>query len=74
MSKRIRIGVLGVGSIGRNHARICAGLPNADFTAILDANPDASQAISREYGVPVAGRLHLATTACTRGLHRGWLE
>jgi predicted dehydrogenase len=57
MSKRIRIGVLGVGSIGRNHARICAGLPNADFTAILDANPDASQAISREYGVPVAGTL-----------------
>jgi predicted dehydrogenase len=57
MSKQIRIGVLGVGSIGKNHARICAGLPNADFTAILDANPDTSQAISREYGVPVAGTL-----------------
>jgi predicted dehydrogenase len=57
MSKRIRIGVLGVGSIGKNHARICAGLPNADFTAILDANPDASQSISREYGAPAAGSL-----------------
>jgi predicted dehydrogenase len=57
MSKRIRVGVLGVGSIGKNHARICAGLPNADFTAILDANPDAGEAVSREYGVPVAGNL-----------------
>lgn len=57
MSKRIRVGVLGVGSIGKNHARICAGLPNADFTAILDANPDVSQALSREYGVPAAGSL-----------------
>lgn len=57
MSKRIRVGVLGVGSIGKNHARICAGLPNADFTAILDANPEASQTISREYSVPVTGSL-----------------
>jgi predicted dehydrogenase len=57
MSKQIRVGVLGVGSIGKNHARICAGLPNADFTAVLDANPEASQTISREYSVPVTGSL-----------------
>ncbi|HEY0791628.1 MAG TPA: Gfo/Idh/MocA family oxidoreductase [Chthoniobacterales bacterium] len=57
MSRGVRIGIVGVGSIGKNHARICAGLPNALFTAVLDADPNAAETIGRTYGVPVAATL-----------------
>jgi UDP-N-acetylglucosamine 3-dehydrogenase len=38
MSSPIRAGVVGVGSIGKNHARIYSGLPGVEFSAILDTN------------------------------------
>ncbi|MBV9491832.1 MAG: Gfo/Idh/MocA family oxidoreductase [Verrucomicrobia bacterium] len=58
MKGSIRVGIVGVGSIGKNHARIYAGsLPNAEFTAILDVNPDTGRAVSREYGAPAASSL-----------------
>jgi predicted dehydrogenase len=57
MSDLIRAGIVGVGSIGRNHARIYSELPGVKFSAILDPNPEASEPISRDYGVQVATTL-----------------
>src|SRR5580692_2777066 len=54
MNQSIRVGVVGVGSIGKNHARICAGLKEAKFAAIYDTNSDLARTIGRQYRVPVA--------------------
>ena len=50
MSSHIRAGVVGVGSIGKNHARIYPGLPEVEFSAILDTNRETATAISTQYG------------------------
>jgi predicted dehydrogenase len=57
MTDFIRAGIVGVGSIGKNHARIYSELPGVKFAAVLDTNREAADAISREYGVPVATTL-----------------
>ena len=57
MSEFIRLGIVGVGSIGKNHARIYSALPGVKFSAILDTNTEAADATSREQGVPVATTL-----------------
>jgi predicted dehydrogenase len=51
MSSHIRAGVVGVGSIGKNHARIYPGLPEVEFSAILDTNRETAAAVSTQYGV-----------------------
>jgi predicted dehydrogenase len=51
MSSPIRAGVVGVGSIGKNHARIYSDLPDVEFSAILDTNPEIARAVSRKHGV-----------------------
>jgi predicted dehydrogenase len=57
MSELIRVGVVGVGSIGRNHARICAELPDAKFSAVFDINREAADAIAAQFGATVANSL-----------------
>lgn len=57
MSELIRIGVVGVGSIGKNHARICAELPDAQFAAVFDIDRESAEAIARQYGAKVANSL-----------------
>jgi predicted dehydrogenase len=37
--KKLRVGVVGVGHIGSNHARIYAELPPAEFVAVFDIDP-----------------------------------
>jgi predicted dehydrogenase len=57
MSNRIRAGIVGAGSIGRNHARIYSELDGVDFAAVLDTNPETARAISEQYGTKIAGTL-----------------
>jgi predicted dehydrogenase len=57
MNDFIRVGIVGVGSIGKNHARIYSELPGVKFSAVLDTNREAADAISREQGVPMAATL-----------------
>lgn len=47
---KIRAGVVGTGSIGRNHARILAELPSCDFTAIYDTNEATASELASKYG------------------------
>jgi predicted dehydrogenase len=49
--------VVGVGSIGKNHARICAELAEAQFSAVLDINRESAETIAAQYGAKVAGSL-----------------
>ena len=47
----IKTAVIGVGSMGRNHARIYAELDKSNFVAIADRNLDTAQKVARIYGV-----------------------
>jgi predicted dehydrogenase len=47
---KIRAGVVGTGSIGRNHARILAELPSCEFTAIYDTNEATAREMASKYG------------------------
>ncbi|MBP7355598.1 MAG: Gfo/Idh/MocA family oxidoreductase [Longilinea sp.] len=46
-----RVAVIGVGSMGRNHARIYNELPEADLVAVADENSSTAQTIGRQFGV-----------------------
>ncbi|MEZ5289242.1 MAG: Gfo/Idh/MocA family oxidoreductase [Vicinamibacterales bacterium] len=39
MSGRLRVAVVGVGHLGRHHARVLAGLPGVELVAVVDADP-----------------------------------
>jgi predicted dehydrogenase len=47
----LKIGVVGVGSLGFHHARIARELPNTTFIGVHDANPDRLQHVEKELGV-----------------------
>jgi predicted dehydrogenase len=55
--KKLRVGVVGVGHIGRNHARLYADLPSAQFTAIYDTDAARARQIAQEFGVPAVSSL-----------------
>lgn len=46
----LRVGVVGVGHIGRHHARILAGLPDVKLVGVVDADPEAAHAVATQYG------------------------
>jgi len=48
--KKLRVGVVGVGHIGTNHARLYAEIPAADFTAVYDVDLARASAIVKKYG------------------------
>ena len=50
MSESIRLGVIGTGSMGKNHARIFSEMPRAQFTAILDSRAETAAQIAGQYG------------------------
>lgn len=47
---RLRIAVVGVGHLGRIHARLAAGLPQLDLVAVVDSRPEARSALAAETG------------------------
>lgn len=49
--KRPRVGVVGVGHIGKNHARLYAELAGAEFTAIYDTDRAIAEQRASDYGV-----------------------
>src|SRR3984893_13392308 len=55
--KKLRVGVVGVGHIGSNHARLYADIPSADFSAIYDVDLDRASAIAKKYRVTAAKSL-----------------
>jgi len=47
----LKVAVIGVGAMGKNHARIYWELPNLDFVGIADSDKDLGESISKRYGV-----------------------
>ena len=55
--KNLRIGVVGVGHIGSNHARLYAEIPSAEFTAVYDVDPITNRTIGTKFGATAAKSL-----------------
>lgn len=66
----IPVAVVGVGSFGKQHARVLNSLPGAELVAVVDRDADRAQAIAQEYGcealtnpTELAGRVQAAVVA-----------
>lgn len=49
----LRMGVVGVGSLGFQHARILADLPGVTMVGVYDIRHDRSREVGRQLGIPV---------------------
>ena len=56
--KRVRTAVIGVGHLGKEHARILAGLTDVELVGVADSNHEQAQAVARRLG--------------TRAFHEYW--
>jgi predicted dehydrogenase len=73
----LRVAVVGVGSFGRNHARVVASLPDVELAAIVDPDESRGRAVAEEFGSPytpdlnsaVAGGVHAAIVATPTATH-----
>lgn len=50
MSERLRFALIGVGSMGRNHARVIVGHPSAELTVVIDPDEEAGRSAAETYG------------------------
>lgn len=55
MSKLFKAGVVGVGAIGKNHARIYSELEGCELAAVFDTDAGAAAAIVAQYGGVAVG-------------------
>lgn len=55
MADAIRIGVVGVGMIGKSHLKTYAGIPGAQIVAVADVNEAEAQRVAAEYGAQAFG-------------------
>jgi len=77
----IPVGVVGVGHLGRHHARLYAGLPGVRLVGVADHDFERAQKIAAEYGClafreasELAGRVSAASIATPTIHHRAAAE
>lgn len=73
---RLRAGVVGVGSLGRHHARIYSTLPGTTLVGVVDTDPDRAAQIAAQHGARVfpdaaalAREVDIATVATPTTFH-----
>lgn len=76
----LRAAVLGVGHLGRHHARILADLPGVELAAVVDPDEERGRAVAARCGCPwladqaSLGPVDLAVVATPTSLHRSCAE
>jgi len=69
--KTLRTGVVGVGHMGANHARLYSEIPGSQLTAVFDSNPETAAAAAKRFHCRAASTLAEfaslvdAATVCT---------
>jgi predicted dehydrogenase len=66
MASKVKVAVLGTGSLGQNHVRIYTELKKAglvEFAGIYDSNAGTAQKIAAKHGVPIFDSIAAATAA-----------
>jgi predicted dehydrogenase len=56
-AREVRVAVVGVGHLGRHHARIAASMRGVRCVGVLDRHPGRAEEIGKEYDVPVLATL-----------------
>ena len=74
----LKLGVVGVGHLGRHHARLYAAMPGVELAGIVDSDAGRAQTIAAEYGCTVfpsvhalAGAVDAASVAVPTAYHAG---
>jgi predicted dehydrogenase len=74
--KRLRMAVVGVGHLGKEHARILSGLPEVELVGVADVNHEQAQAIARRLDTqafsdywPLLNLVDAASIAVPTSLH-----
>jgi UDP-N-acetylglucosamine 3-dehydrogenase len=52
MSERLKVAVIGIGSMGANHARVYANRDDVDLVGVCDSKPEAVARLSHRHRVP----------------------
>ena len=60
----LRIGVAGVGSLGRHHARVASGLEGAVVSGVYDSDPGRRDAVAKEFSLPARRSLEELLEGC----------
>lgn len=75
--RQIRAAVIGVGHLGRHHARVLAGIEGVDLVAVADARIEQALAVAEPLGVEAVadyreliGRVDAVSVAVPTSLHR----
>ena len=50
--RKIRCGAIGVGRMGRHHARVYATLPDCELVGVVDADKDRGEAVAAKADAP----------------------
>lgn len=64
MDRKLKVGVIGVGALGRHHTRLYKASPNTELVGIYDANTEVSERISQEFGVKIFPTIEELATVC----------
>jgi predicted dehydrogenase len=51
VSERVKVGIIGVGQIGKRHVETYAAMPNVEIVAIADVNEAEAQRVAAMYGI-----------------------
>ena len=57
MNELFSVGVAGVGSLGRHHARVASSLPGVRVAGVFDTDRNRASEVAGEFGVPTAESL-----------------
>ena len=75
MSK-VKVGVIGVGRMGKYHVGILSELPEVELTTVVDIDSKSRKVIEENYGTPsfenykdIYGKVDAAVVAVPTGLH-----
>ena len=63
-SDKIKVGVVGVGALGRHHARLYNLSENADVVGIFDVNKENAQKVAEEFGLKVYDDMESLANDC----------
>lgn len=59
----LRVGVIGVGTMGQHHARVYSEMPAVELVGVSDVDEDAAQTIASKHGTEAVNRDELITKA-----------
>ena len=51
MQKKVKIGVVGAGHLGKHHIKLLANHSLVDFIGFFDTNQDSAESVSKQFDV-----------------------